>query len=347
MSLNILFVGDLNKYGRSYFRYITLVNLGLDVESISYVSMAEAGKIARNSFIQRVLWKLKVPFSDNGSNSLVKSSVQNCFYDIIWIEKGITFYPWTILQIKKLAPKSKIILFSEDDLCVSHGLSLWLLLSFRLYDFIATTKEHNLPELRKLGAKRVLRIADTYCELLHRPMKTLDHDLDEFTSSVSAIGAYEASRANTLEFLASNGITITVWGSDWEKHKTSYPDFLIIKNRFLFQDEYVRAICGSLININFLRKANRDSITSRSIEVPACGGFMIAERTKQHLLIFNEGVEAEFFSSNEELLLKIQYYLANPSKAKIVAKNGFLKVKKLNLDMRFCLNNLIENVIRL
>jgi spore maturation protein CgeB len=87
-------------------------------------------------------------------------------------------------------------------------------------------------------------------------------------------------------------------------------------------DAYARAINCFDINLAFLRKLNRDLQTTRSVEIPACGAFMLAERTDEHRALFEEGVEAEYFADDDELLAKVRRYLEAPELRHAVATAG-------------------------
>ena len=112
-----------------------------------------------------------------------------------------------------------------------------------------------------------------------------------------------------------------IWGAFWERFRVHHPN-LRVERREVFQDEYAKVLCATKINLGFLRKMNRDQQTARSIEIPACGAFMLAERTDEHLGLFVEGVEAEFFADDTEMVEKVRHYLAHEEKRREIAAAG-------------------------
>jgi len=58
------------------------------------------------------------------------------------------------------------------------------------------------------------------------------------------------------------------------------------------------------------------------LEIPACGAFMLMERTSEHLEMFAEGVEAEYFDSVDEAVSKIKYYLTHEEERQSIAQAG-------------------------
>ena len=64
---------------------------------------------------------------------------------------------------------------------------------------------------------------------------------------------------------------------------------LVIEDRPLWAEAYAKAICSFDICLGFLNKTNRDLQTRRTVEIPACQGFLLAERTSEQLGLFEEG----------------------------------------------------------
>ena len=90
---------------------------------------------------------------------------------------------------------------------------------------------------------------------------------------------------------------------------------------------------------------NNDLQTTRTMEIPACGGFMLAERTAEHENLFEEGKEAEFFSHNEELYEKCLKYLNDDYLRNKVAKAGYNKCIKAGYSNFDTIKAVIERIL--
>jgi hypothetical protein len=327
----ILFIGDLNEYGRSYQRFRALKDLGYRVIGLSFVQIGYYPGITDNiigfeiKLLKRIFNKLGYPFDSLNINKKTIDLMKYFNFDLIWEEKALMLEPHTILEFRKIKPEVKVIFYSEDDMFAKHNQSKYFLKCLPLYDLIFTAKSYNCnpEELPSLGARKVIFFDQTYDKYLHRPVELSDEEKELFVADVSFIGTFEENRAEKILYLARNGTKVRVWGNGWSKWINKHPN-LIIEDKPIYGDDYVKAICATKINLCFLRKVNRDLQTSRTFEIPACGGFMLAERTDEHLRLFKEGKETEFFDANnpEELLEKVKYYLENEDERMAIARAG-------------------------
>jgi spore maturation protein CgeB len=187
-----------------------------------------------------------------------------------------------------------------------------------LYDVFFTTKTYNVAELRDLGCRRVIFVPNAYDPATHRPLEGAGN---ASRVDVGFIGTYEPDRANLLARLAGSDVPVVIRGNLWEPMKRQgIPGVTFMPA--VIEDNYAEAIGATRINLAFLRKSNRDLQTTRSVEIPACGGFMLAERTAEHQGLFTEGVEAAYFEGAEELIAKTKHYLAHEEERARIADTG-------------------------
>jgi len=272
----------------------------------------------------RVARRLGWPLDIHDVNGRIVAEVTAQFIDIIWIDKGLTVRPRTLSNARQRSknPNLLIVGYSPDDMMQRCNQSRYFLSCLPHYSLFITTKTYNVAELRDLGAPRVFFIGNAYDRTLHRPRPVNSTERRRLGGSVGFIGAYEKNRAESLLAIAKAGIPVRVWGwTDWSMCQGLHPN-LIVEHAPLWGEDYVSAICSFDINLCFLRKSNRDLQTTRTVEIPACGAFMIAERTDEHLEMFKEGKEAVFFSSNEELVGLVRYYLRNEEARLEIASAG-------------------------
>ena len=256
-----------------------------------------------------------------GANAAILGALQKQSFDVLWLDKALTIESDTLLQAKAMQPELQIVGYSPDDMAGRHNQSRQFLAHLPYYDHYFTTKPPNVTELAQLGCPRVHLAGNAFAPHLHRPVEISAADRRRLGGPVGFIGDFERERADAVSFLARHGVPIRVWGGGWRRAVRPVRG-LILEDRWLWGEDYARALCSFDINLAFLRRVNRDVITTRSIEIPACGAFMLAERTAMHQATFEEGKEAEFFDSREELLETVRYYLAHPDERRRIAAAG-------------------------
>lgn len=84
----------------------------------------------------------------------------------------------------------------------------------------------------------------------------------------------------------------------------------------------------SRINLNLSLKSIHSGIPLRVMDILACNGFVLSNVQTEMMELFVPGKEIEVFSSKEECMDKIDFYLSHEKSREKIAALGYEKVKK-------------------
>lgn len=338
--MKILSIGGMDgKSNTCLHRHWALEKIASEIDVINTSSPANLWyKIAYHLF----LFGIPISLPDDGNiNKQIRKKIDSTEYDVVWIDKGIIVFPETLKEIKKKSPSTKIISYSPDNMALRHNQSQQYLECIPLYDYIITNKSYIIEDMKRLGAKNLTFVNNSYSEDFHKLYELSETERNELGGDVGFIGAWEEERCKSILYLVDHGVKVKVFGdAKWNKYSNYSPN-LTIMGRLLKNEDYCKSLHAFRISLCFLRKMNFDTQTTRSVEIPACGGFMMAERTDEHLSLFEENKEAVYFSSNKELLEKCRYYLENEEARSKIAVAG----RKRAVASGYSNESMIENFI--
>lgn len=244
--------------------------------------------------------------------------------EVIWVDKGFWIWPSTIKFLKGLG--AFLVHYNTDYLkrrrWSSRILDLMLWRTLPFFDLYFTT---NMVDYKRLSLRETTQIELTYLGFDHFRFNNIplsESLMTEWKSDILFVGHHEPHTEDGILALIENGLSVTVYGYGWNKAKATEKLKGHVKYRSLTNEEYQYAIKGAKIGLCFFSVDQRSQTSGRSFEIPACGTFLLAMRSEQHLLCYTEGKEAEFFSNSEELVKKARYYLEHGDIRQAIASKG-------------------------
>jgi hypothetical protein len=283
--------------------------------TLRYQLQRVGGRLRRPGERLRPVWDVFA------ANRVMRRLARRSRFDLVWVDRGLAIRPETLRELRGAQPQALFLSFSLDDMSNPQHQSRRWLGCVSGYDLHVTNKSYNVSELEEMGAPHVLFVDNAYDPQVHRPLEISEADRARYGGAIGFVGHYERERGEMILGLCREGLEVRVHGPAWKPLRGVEPR-LVLGETYLDGLEYTKAINATAINLGFLRKGNRDLQTTRSIEIPACGGFLLAERTDEHRRLFQEGEEAEFFASFPELLEKCRHYLAHPDERQRLAAAG-------------------------
>lgn len=333
----ILFLGEIRPGQTTFMRMRALERLGHCVRGVNTV---EPWK--RISWFKRQLQrKLQHGAIIDEINASILNTARELRPDLVWAEKQEFLRVETIRELTKLG--ARVVHFTPDPYFTLDWKRTPLMDdAIGAFDVLVYCKSYERKQYAALG-KPLVYMPLGYCDEIHRPIPSSDAC---WSCMVGFLGGWEPRRETLLKAVASSGLDLKIWGGYWDflaDGKWTLRRYLIhrqlaggeafrihrdvqlaslVQGNEVYGNDYAQALSSAKIGLGFLRKVCPDQHTTRSFEIPACGSLLLGDRTDEHRELFEEGVEAEFFSSELEMLDKLRFYSRNEALRVKVAAAG-------------------------
>lgn len=292
-SLSILYLGAAE--GTSLDRANALRRLGHRVEHLDLRRL-----LPQTPWVYRITWRVGGHIWSPWILRALPRALQSSRYDLCYVDSGEWVTPRVIALLRKFAPK--ILNYNIDDPLGMRdpARSKAYRQSLSSYDLCVVVRGENVDEAKRLGARNVMRVYRSSDEVTHarRPVGAADEE--HWHAEVLFLGTWFPERGPFLLELVKHGVPLSIRGANWSKA----PEWPALRAHWkggqLHGDDYALAIQCARVNLGLLSKGNRDLHTTRSLEIPALGGLLCAERTPEHLEMYVEGEEALFWSGAVE-----------------------------------------------
>lgn len=319
--LSILYLGPVS--GTCLDRANALRRLGHRVEQMDLRLL-----LPKTAWIDRITWRLGgdlfTPWLIRG----LSKKLDGQQFNLCYVDGGEWVTP-KVIQLLRLYCK-KVINYNIDDPLGSRDGARFKAYrkSLPYYDQTTVVRRENIDESKLLGATNVVRIYRSADEISHAPRLLSEQDHQTWGSNVLFLGTWFPERGPFLLELVQRGVPLTIRGSNWHK-APEWPQLKPYwKGDAIAGDDYAKAIQCAMVNLGLLSKENRDLHTTRSLEIPALGGLLCAERTSEHVAMYIEGKEALFWKNAEECAAMCNFALNDENRRQAIADAGHQRVKK-------------------
>lgn len=341
--MKILFLGEIGVGQTSLMRMRALERLGHEVAGVHTVEPWRRASWRKRQLQRRI---------QSGSvideiNRSVLEAARAFQPELVWAEKQEYLRTTTLDKLRRLG--ARLVHFTPDPYFSLDWKRTRLMdRAIREFDVLVYCKAYERAAYERLG-KPLIYMPLGFCDERHRP---LNDQKKSWACDVGFLGGWEPRREQMLHQVVAGGFGLTIRGGAWEflqdgrwtlrrhivlRQLAGQEPFAFRQDPLLaaahkgdevYGDDYARALSGARIGLGFLRVVCPDQHTTRSFEIPACGSMLLADRTDEHRAFFEEGKEAEFFSSPDELIDKLRFYLANESARIRVSAAGLERCRR-------------------
>ena len=284
-------------------------------------------------------------------NKQLIRTVRNFKPDVIFCIKAETITAKTIKTIKQVCAPIIINFYPDSPFAIWNGNSTPdLLESLPFYDHFLIWAHEFIPALISGGCKKVSYFPFAFDEEIFDSSSVLrgvpggTHACGTpggNNSDVCFVGTWEPDREKWLTALCEKlpGLDLALWGNEWSK-KIARDSVLHnkIRGEAIYGARMRKVFTGSKIVLNFVRQQNIQAHNMRTFEVPASNSFLLTQWTHdQANVLFKEGESIACFTTVDDLVQKITYYMAHEEERCAITQKGFMRAQEFTLEKQLAL----------
>jgi hypothetical protein len=333
--MRILYLGEDFRHSTSFHRAAALRRLGHEVTVVNpHKPIPQHWSI--RAFNARTGYRLFIPMVHAYLKKRVHQSdgLRGKKHDLAWVDGGAEIAPGFYDWLKKNGT-GRIINYNVDDPFGNRDRRKWDLYrrSVKKHDLTVVVREENIDEARHWGARSVLRVFRSYDPIEHQPEAVAPADEKTWGSAVAFVGTWMPERGSFLAELIRSGVPLTIWGDGWSRAQEYSVLRPCVRGNAVYGRDYVKAVQFSKVAIGLLSVGNRDLHTTRSAEIPFIGSTVFcAQKTRDHEIMFADGINAVLWSSAAECARKCLELLTDKAKADAIAAAGRARIQEMGLS---------------
>ena len=274
----------------------------------------------------RLLWGPRI----SAVNGALIAHARELAPDVVLMYLG---HHYTAKTIRALRRHAFVTLFHSDDPFGPrrhHPRYRLVRGALRSYDGAHFYRPVTTADARAAGLVRSETLLDFFCPWRDYPRGgTPEHE-------AAFIGHFEPGlRVACLTAAARADLPVRVFSNErqWRDQLPADVMRTVGPRAGIYGDAYREKLSRLKISICFLSCWNRDTYTRRVFEIPACGGFLLCERTAFMQSLYEEDREAVFFSSPDEFVDKVSYYLSHEPERAAIAAAGRVRLLRDQHDV--------------
>ncbi len=327
--MKILYVAPKYDYGKQergfsfehYNFFDTLYNMGNDIVYFDYMDiLRKIGKVRMNDLLLE---------------TFVKEKPELMFVFLFEYELD----PKIISRISNSGKVVTINWFADDHWRFSNYSQYWA----PNFNWSVTTDFEAIPKYHLIGYQNIILSQWACNHFLYRNL-----ELDP-VYEVSFIGLAYRTRRETIKNLKKAGITVVARGQGWASGRANQDEMIELINRsrinlnlanasvkdaggwvrvvdrFALYNPVVKRVwrkMRSLVHLGATRPQPILQIKGRNFEIPGCGGFLITDYVKGLEEFYLPDRDIVCYTSEDELVEKVRYYLQHEDLRKQIAANG-------------------------